>query len=91
VTGDEAIRVAATWVWGRYPVVPPVNCALEMTEQTLGQARRHLPGGSAEEAVRLLRGTWFVSFFCSWDTDALGLPQTLNVLVDKISGEVQPA
>jgi hypothetical protein len=67
VTSDDAIRLAAAWVWTRYPVVPPVNVDLVMTDSD----------------------KWFVSFFCSWDTDVLGMPSTLNVLVDNASGEVR--
>jgi hypothetical protein len=35
-------------------------------------------------------GRWFVSFFCDWQTDALGLPGTLNVVVDRTTGPVRP-
>jgi hypothetical protein len=30
---------------------------------------------------------WIVGFFMSWDTDAIGMPQTLMVAIDDITGE----
>jgi hypothetical protein len=32
--------------------------------------------------------TWTVSFFMSWDTDALGMPQTLQVRINDADGAV---
>jgi hypothetical protein len=37
------------------------------------------------------QGQWFVSFFFNWDTDALGLPGSLNVIVDATTGNVGPS
>ena len=34
------------------------------------------------------RETWTVSFFMSWDTDALGMPQTLHVRIGDADGAV---
>jgi hypothetical protein len=31
---------------------------------------------------------WSIAFFCSWDTDALGMPETLIVAVDDKTHEV---
>ena len=35
-----------------------------------------------------MSGKWFVAFFMSWDTDAAGMPQTLQVTVDDVDGSV---
>ena len=88
---SEAIILASQWVWTHYPVVPPVNLGLMFSERAIARLGLH---GSAEitnHDYQKLCGKWFVSFFCSWDTDALGLPETLNVLVDSMSGEVETA
>jgi hypothetical protein len=37
---------------------------------------------------RRFTGRWTVYFFMSWDTDALGMPQTLRVSVDDSDGTV---
>lgn len=36
--------------------------------------------------VSNVTGKWVVSFFMSWDTDAAGMPQTLQVGVDEVNG-----
>lgn len=82
MNAQEALVLAAYWVWERYPVVPPVNCVWAMTERE-GRPLEMRPFGGHHS------GQWFVSFFCDWETDALGLPGTLNV-VDGTTGTVRP-
>lgn len=82
---DQAIALAQDWVRERYPVVPPVAAAFEITDL---ESPQDLP---TEELLVLEQnlGNWFVAFFCSWDTDVLGMPEKLAVVVDRHTGDVR--
>ena len=73
---NQAIDLSSQWVQARYPITPPLGMVWQITE--------------AETDCRHLLGKWVVTFCCSWDTDALGLPLTLILLVDTSTGIVQP-
>jgi len=90
MTAKDAEILAASWVWENYRVIPPVNVVFEFSEHLLSKMRNQgmVPNTEEEDKVR---GKWFVSFFCSWDTDALDMPQALNLLVDDKTGKIHPA
>jgi hypothetical protein len=86
---DDPVVLAAAWVWARFPVVPPVGAVYDFSERAVAELQRQAPGQLTAEEARQVQGKWFISFFCSWDTDALGLPMTLNLLVDCATGAVE--
>jgi hypothetical protein len=91
LTHDEVIRIACDWVRSRYSVVPPVVLVLEFSEQAILQLEQkcghRLP---PEERARCLN-KWQVSFACSRDTDVLGMPQGLHVVVDDLTSHASLA
>jgi hypothetical protein len=89
MTARDAEILATGWVWQRFPVVPPINLVFEFSERELSKVKSQGMVRNIEEEDEV-RGKWFVSFFCSWDTDSLGMPQTLNLLVDDKNGEIHP-
>ncbi len=88
--GDEAIKIASAWVETRYPVVPPVASAFQFRTDFSNDVLELNPGINIEEAQKY-NGRWVVGFFCSWDTDALGMPERLIVFVDNDTQEVEIA
>lgn len=89
---DQVIAAASGWVRDRYPVVPPVGLVLEFSEEKLDAIERQqsaagvvLPAGER----RYLANKWVVSFCGSWDTDALGMPMGLQVVVDDATGQAE--
>jgi hypothetical protein len=40
----------------------------------------------SREHVLALSGKWQIAFFLSWDTDVVGMPQSLIVIVDDLDG-----
>jgi hypothetical protein len=102
MTRDEIVKIATGWVRERYPIVPPVAAVSHFTDE--GAQTFHTPPGrgpftfglSYDDHPELPRpteliGKWVVSFFCSWDTDEAGMPETLHVYVDDSTGEVELA
>ena len=88
---ERAIVVASKWVEQRYPVVPSVAGAFQFTDDMFTEQVMALNSDIDEQEVRAHMGKWFVAFFCSWDTDARGMPQRLCVLVDDNTEEVELA
>jgi hypothetical protein len=76
MTKEEAIARASEWVRAQYPVVPPMGLA---TRLTLPEGVEVSPAETKE--LQAVACKWMVSFCCSWDTDALGFPLQLHVLV----------
>jgi hypothetical protein len=83
---SQAIGAAKDWVRAHFPTVPPVAIALHLSRERLADSGINLASEDPRE-VELLSGKWVVTFRCSWDTDALGMPPTLIVAVDE-SGQV---
>jgi hypothetical protein len=87
LTREEAVAIASEWVRARHPVVPPVARAQIFSDHEIDQLERRsgttLAPGERAEAT----GRWSVTFACSWDTDALGMPPALHVLVDDATGQ----
>lgn len=82
----EAVAIAESWVRERYPAVPPIADAFEILADNM------ITDGlavDAKQAVRQNQGNWMVFFFCSWDTDELGMPSTLIVIVDQKTQEAR--
>jgi hypothetical protein len=70
-------------------VVPRVATAFLLNEATY-QKFGLSPGiGFSQDKWERVKGKWLVSYMCSWDTDALGLSQTLHVQVDDSTGEAE--
>ena len=89
MTRAEAIKHARRWVRDRYPVVPSVAGVLDFRPAAIIKAELQLGHPFASSEMERFRGRWCVLFRCSWDTDALGLPLRLGVLVDDQSGAVE--
>ena len=101
MTRDEIVEIARRWVRERYAMVPPVAGTMHFTDEGVEASfpllnRASLPrrlsyrdhpelSGTTE-----LMGKWVVHFFCSWDTDKVGIPETLHLCVDDLTGEVEP-
>ena len=88
---DEAISVASKWVKDRYPVVPSVARAFQITDDMFSEDELTLNPDFREEDAKAVADKWFVGYFCDWDTDALGMPEYLIVLVDNNTQEVELA
>jgi hypothetical protein len=52
----------------------------------LGDQWRELT--SAAPGISGIAGKWTVHFFMSWDTDTLGMPETLAIMIDDADGSV---
>jgi hypothetical protein len=88
VGSDSERRGGAVERLGALPLPggPPVASAICFTEEVrrqLRQAGRVEPPAAEWDRVR---AKWLVSYSCSYDTDAAGLPETLHVLVDGETG-----
>jgi hypothetical protein len=55
-------------------------------DERLGDQWRELT--SAVGGISAIAGKWTVHFFMSWDTDALGMPETLAIRIDEADGSV---
>ncbi len=90
LTHDEVISIACEWVRRRYPVVPPVARVLEFSEQSLFQIEQACGHRFESEEREQCVNQWRVNFVCSWDTDKLGLPQRISLVIDDLTGDVKP-
>jgi hypothetical protein len=90
VTKAAAIERANRWVRARYQVLPPVAGVLDFRPAALARAERLLGQPFPPEEVARFRGRWCVMYWCSWGTDAAGLPLRLGVLVDDQTGAAEP-
>lgn len=97
MTRDEIVEIATTWVRERYPIVPPVVFTMHFAHKGVSVVASGRTPYASElsyqdhpeipRATELI-GKWVVMFFCSWDTDEAGMPKTLHVFVDDVTGEV---
>ena len=90
LTHDEVIGIASDWVRARYPVVPPIACVLEFSEQSMREIEQACGHRLASEEREACVNQWRVIFACSWDTDKLGMPEGISVDIDDLTGEVKP-
>jgi hypothetical protein len=92
MTQGEAVQQVERWVRDRYPVVPAVGLVLDFRPEAIKRIREvHELGGQqvSPKDVHRLRGKWCVYFRCSGDTDELGMPLRLGVLVDDETGAAE--
>lgn len=82
----EVIARADAWVRSRFTIVPRVASSMFFTESSRRRMRETGGVEVPEPDWNRLSGKWLVSYACSWDTDAAGLPETLHVLVDDQTG-----
>jgi hypothetical protein len=89
MTQKQAVVYANSWVRGHFSMVPQVVSARLYNDELLLLCRFSLGEDPPLEEWGRVYGKWKVSYFCNWDTDILGLPETLHVLVDNVSGEAE--
>jgi hypothetical protein len=89
MTREEATACANRWVRAHFPTVPQVSSTRLFNDELLRLYRVSSGEDPPVEEWKKMYGKWMVSYFCNWDTDALGLPETLHVLVDDMSGDAQ--
>lgn len=88
MTEEEAISRASQWVQSHFPAVPPVASALYLDQNDLQQYEAETGRQVGNRKPGQPRDKWIIAYFCSWDTDAMGMPETLHVAVDDSTGEV---
>lgn len=86
---EEAIEIAKQAVKDRYHHVPPVGMAFRFSDDWMHKLQGQDPGPMLQEAYEQYTGKWMVYFFCSWDSDELGLPGSLMVSVDDDAGSTK--
>src|SRR5713101_2920043 len=86
MTREDAITRANAWVQAHFAVVPPVGFVIRFDRALFTRFQLENGIDPAEADLQGLFGKWMISYHCSWDTDALGLPLTLHVLVDDSTG-----
>ena len=91
LTRDDAVTVASDWVRARYPIVPEIAWVQEFSGRTIDQFEQRTGKRFSQDERRQLSNKWWVSFRCSWDTDELGMPSTLHLLIDDITGAAESA
>jgi len=89
LTHDEAIAIASDWLRGRYPIVPPVAAVHESVKRTTPRHDQHVDDSLYPEERGKSQTKWWVSFACNWDTDKLGMPVRLIVVVDDLTREAK--
>jgi hypothetical protein len=89
LTKEEAIGAAEKAVRERYSLVPPVGQAIMIPKNVIELNRGLLPEIVLDISRQKYAGKWLVCFHCSWDTDELGLPISLIVLVDSKTGRTE--
>jgi len=87
LTADEAVTIASDWVRARYPVVPAAAWVQDFSDRTMDQLEHGLGDRFSQDERRQVLNKWWVSFACSWETDELGMPNSLHVLVDDATGQ----
>lgn len=86
LTREEAAAIAARWVASHYPVVPPIVGVYQLSERSSEGREPRLGPRSYLEDRSAAPSQWMVAYLCSRETDALGMPQSLRVLVDDATG-----
>jgi hypothetical protein len=89
LTRDEVVTIASDWVATNYSVVPAVVSIQEFSDRTIDQLERQMGKTFPPDERRGISNKWWVSFACSWETDAAGLPTSLQVLVDDVTGQAK--
>jgi hypothetical protein len=89
MTHEEAIELANIWVRDRFPLVPPVASAMELTIEKMAIAEKVL-GKAYSVEERALIGHWVVIYKTDWDTDAIGIHPRLSLSINGITREVTP-
>jgi hypothetical protein len=89
LTCDEAIAIASDRVRDLYAIVPPVAGVHEFVKRTTPRHDKQADDNVSPEERDKSHTHWWVSFACNWDTDKLGLPVTLHVIVDDLTGEAE--
>ncbi len=89
LTRDEVVTIASDWVATNYSVVPAVVWIQELSDRTIDQLERQLGETIPPDERRRISNKWWVSFACSWETDKAGIPTSLQVLVDDVTGQAK--
>jgi hypothetical protein len=90
LTREEVIVLASDWVRARYPTVPAVARVLEFSDQVLDQLERATGKNYSPSERRQFTSRWWV-VFAPGDGDQSGLPTSLRVNVDDVTGEADLA